>query len=81
MKRSYVQDDSGKVQAVRETTNDGRTSYLYRADDSISGLLLRGGKGECIEVADHDGDGTTRAYEADNSITGHLLHGGKGRAK
>lgn len=81
MARSYVRDSSGEVQAIRETTKDGSQSFLYKADNSVVGSLLHGGKGECTEVADHHKDGTTRAYEADTSVLGLLFHGGKGKEK
>lgn len=81
MQRSYVRGSDGEVEAIRETTNDGTRSYLYKADHSVIGALLHGGKGECIEVADHHKDGTTRAYEADTSVIGQLFWGAKGKEK
>jgi len=59
----------------RITSDDGRTSWLYKAD---GGLL---GPDSCIEIAEHHKDGKTDAYEVDNSIIGQLFHGGKGKHK
>jgi len=56
----------------RETSDDGRRSYLYETNGFVSNLE---------EVADHHKDGTTDAYEADNSILGCLFHGSKGNHK
>jgi hypothetical protein len=81
MARSYVRGSSGELEAIRETNKDGSQSSLYKADNSVVGALLFGGKGECIEVADHNKDGTTQAYEADTSVLGSLLFGGKGKEK
>ena len=80
-KRSCVRGHDGQVKAVRETAQDGQRSYLYKADNSVSGQLLHGGKGPCTEVADHKSDGTTKAYEADNSVFGQLFRDGKGKEK
>jgi hypothetical protein len=56
----------------RETSDDGKTSYLYESDGLSS---------HCVEVARHNDDGTTIATEADNSIVGQLFHGGMGAQK
>jgi hypothetical protein len=56
----------------RETTEDGRKSYLYETNELTS---------HCEEIADHHKDGTTDAYEVDDSIIGQLLYGGKGKHK
>ena len=53
----------------RVVSDDGKTSYLYKAD---GGLFH---PDSCIEIAEHHEDGTTDAYEVDNSILGGLLHG------
>jgi hypothetical protein len=63
----------------REVSKDGRESYLYEADTSVLGSLL--GTDRCVEVADHNPDGTTDAYEYDGSILGSLFHGGRGAHK
>jgi len=80
-KRSEVKDDDGNVTHVRITSDDGRTSELYEADNSILGTLLSDGTGKRVEVAEHHEDGTTDAYEADNSVLGTLITGGKGAKK
>ncbi|MBI2115569.1 MAG: hypothetical protein HYT85_10865 [candidate division NC10 bacterium] len=80
-KETYVRDESGKATHVRVTSDDGRTSWLYEADNSISGQLFHSGRGKCVEVAEHYPDGTTRAYEHDGSILGELFSGGKGKEK
>lgn len=79
-KKVFVEDDKGNITHVREVSSDGRTSWLYKADTSVGGQLLRGGKGELVEVDDHHKDGTTTAYEADNSLLGSLS-GSKGKRK
>ena len=79
-KKSYVRDFSGKITHVRVTSDDGRTSYLYKANEGLD-VPIHGIKGSCIEVADQKKDGTTTAYKADNSITGIFLYGGRGRRK
>jgi hypothetical protein len=81
MGRSYVRGNDGEVKAIRETSNDGRRSYLYEADKSVVGQLFHDGKGQCTEVADHHPDGTTTAYKADTSFFGLLFHDGKGEEK
>jgi len=79
--KTFVRDSSGKVTHVRETAEDGRRSYLYEVDDSVSGALLNDFKGKCVEVADHHPDGTTDAYEPDLGIAGTFLNDQKGRHK
>ncbi|HIE26157.1 TPA: hypothetical protein EYP66_02600 [Candidatus Poribacteria bacterium] len=80
-KKSYIRDTKGNVTAIRETSKDGRRSWQYKADNSVLGVLIYGGKGPLTEVADHHKDGTTQAYEADNSIIGGLLYDFKGAPK
>lgn len=80
-KRSWVKDEDGKAIAIRETSDDGRTSWLYEVDDSISGVLLNDAKGSCIEVQEHHEDGSSDAYEYDGSILNDLFHKGKGKHK
>jgi len=79
-KEEYVRDPSGKVTHIRDTSDDGRTSWLYEVNQGL-GLLISGPKGPCVEVAEHHEDGTTTAYEYDGSIIGMLFHGGKGKRK
>lgn len=79
-KKSYVRDSKENVTAIREVSNDKRHSYLYKADNSVSGLLIHGGKGALTEVAEHRG-GKTKAYEADTSFIGLLFYDGKGKPK
>ena len=66
-KREWVDENH-----YRETSDDGRRSYLYKTGGGFSDLE---------EVADHHEDGTTDAYEPDNSIIGSLFHGSKGKHK
>jgi hypothetical protein len=73
---SYVRDPSGEITHIRETSEDGGTSWLYEVSNSIWG-----GKGGCVEVAEHHEDGTTDAYEYDGGIIGSLFGGGKGGHK
>jgi hypothetical protein len=56
----------------RRTSDDGRTSYLYRTDGWFD---------YCEEIAEHHPDGTTDAYEVDDSILGQLFGSGKGSHK
>ena len=79
-KEEYVRDPSGKITHIRVTSDDGRTSYLYEANEGLD-VLLHGIKGPCVEVAEHHKDGTTDAYEADTSFFGLLFGGGKGKHK
>ena len=79
-KEEYVRDSSGKVTHVRVISDDGRTSYLHKANEGLD-ALLHGAKGACVEVAEHHKDGTTDAYEHDGSLIGMLFHGGKGKRK
>jgi hypothetical protein len=48
-KEEYVRDSSGKITHVRVTSDDGRTSYLYKANEGLD-VLLHGVKGPCVEV-------------------------------
>lgn len=80
-KTSYVKDSNGNVTHVRETSDDHRSSYLYEYDDSISGQLLNDGKGSCVEVTEHNPNGTSDSYEADDSLWGQIFGGGKGSHK
>ncbi len=80
-KEEFVRDSSGNVTHVRVTSDDGRTSWLYEKDNSVVGEFLGGGRGRCVEVADHHKDGTTDAYGKDDSIIGELFFGGKGKHK
>lgn len=80
-KSSWVRDNDGDCTHIRETSGDGRRSDLYKVDSSPSGLLIWGGKGDHLEVADHKSNGETKAYEADNSFFGSLLSGGRGKEK
>ena len=48
----------------RTVSDDGKTSYLYKAD---GGLL---GPDTCEEVAEHHSDGTTVAFKHDSSFDG-----------
>jgi hypothetical protein len=52
----------------RVTSDDSRTSYLYKADGGLFG------PDTCEEVAEHHSDGTTDAYEHDNSFDGKGAH-------
>ncbi len=79
-KEEYVRDESGNITHIRVTSDDGRTSYLYKANDSVSALVI-GAKGELVEVAEHNEDGTTVAHKADNSVSGWLLRGARGERK
>lgn len=54
----------------RIVSDDGRTSRLYEADGGLFG------PDTCVEVADHDTDGTTVAYEP----TDPLFTNGRGHA-
>ena len=81
MARSYIKNESGKVTGVRETSKDGRKSWTYEPDNSISGSLFGNGKGKCVDVTDHHKDGNSTSYEPDNSILGSLFGGGKGKRK
>ena len=66
-KESWVDKDHYRV-----TSDDGRTSWLYKTDGWFS---------HCVEVTEHHGDGTTDAYKHDDSVIGQLFHGGKGAHK
>ena len=66
-KKEWVDDNH-----YRETSDDGRRSYLWESNGWSSNLE---------EVAEHHKDGTTDAYEADNSIIGSVFHGSKGNHK
>ncbi|MFZ3011631.1 MAG: hypothetical protein WA060_01375 [Minisyncoccia bacterium] len=63
---------------IRIVDDDGRESRVYR---EAEGLLAPFTPDECIEVAVHDLDGTTRAYEYDDSLLATILHGNKGALK
>ena len=65
--KEWVDNDHYRV-----TSEDGRTSYLYKTDGWTS---------QCEEIAEHHKDGTTDAYEVDSSIIGALFHGSKGEHK
>jgi len=79
-KESYVRDSSGNVTHVDVTTDDGKTTYRHEANKGLD-ALISGAKGPCVEVTDHNKDGTSKSYEADNSILGTLFGGGKGKEK
>lgn len=81
MSKSYVKDNNGKTTHIRETSDDGKRSYLYEADSSIAGHFLTDGKGKLVELADHKPTGETKAYEPATGIIGTLLFGGKGKPK
>jgi len=66
MGRSWVDNSH-----YRDTTDDGKTSYLYEAG-TFSDTL--------IEIADHHSDGSTTAYEA-GGILDSIFSGGRGDAK
>jgi len=57
----------------RETSSDGRQSYLYEAGGLLSPSIL-------VEIADHHPDGTTTAYEP-GGIIDTLFGDGKGQKK
>lgn len=57
--KHWVDDDH-----YRTVSSDGKTSYLFKADGG--GFFTD----TCVEVADHNSDGTTDAYEPDNSLFG-----------
>jgi hypothetical protein len=57
---------------VRVTSDDGRTSYLYKVDMF--------GRRTCVEVTEHNSDGTTDAYEK-GGILDDIFWGGKGKHK
>lgn len=79
--KSFVRDSDGNITHVRETIDDGRTSRLYEYDDTLLGHILHDDKGECVEVAVHDPNGTTTAHEHDGSFIGEVFHGGRGEEK
>lgn len=79
-KKSWVRNRKGKATHIRETSEDGKKSYLYKVKGGLSGLIT-GPKGSCVEIAEHRDDGSTDAYEADTSLIGMLFHGGKGSKK
>jgi len=79
-KRSWARNDKGKITHIRETSEDGKRSCLYKVNTGLS-TLITGPKGPCVEVAEHHDDGTTDSYEADTSLIGMLFHGGKGSKK
>ena len=81
MKVSYIKNEKGEITSVRETTNDGRTSYSYKPDHSVIGSIFFGGKGECTDITEHHKSGSSDSYEPDNSIVGSLFFGGKGKHK
>ena len=56
----------------RQTSEDGKTSYLYETDKLTS---------HCVEVAQHHDNGKTDAYEYDGSFLGLMFNGGKGEHK
>jgi hypothetical protein len=66
--RSLVKDRDGNITHVRETSDDGRRSWLYEHDSSAVGGLLSGGRGKCVEYAEHNENGTTDAWEYDHSF-------------
>jgi hypothetical protein len=68
--KSYAKDENGTTTHIRETSDDGRASKLYRDDKHVY-----------VEVAERRKDGSTDAYVPDHSFLGQLLHGGKGRRK
>ena len=80
-KKSYVEDEHGKITHIRETSDDGSTSNLYKYDSSFLGQLFNGGRGDHVELAEHHKDGTTDAYVPDHSFLGQLFNGGKGERK
>ncbi len=77
-KTSYVRDDSGEVTHQRVTSDDGGSSWLYEHD---SGQVFGSGRDRCVEVADHNDDGTTDAYEYEGGFLAELFDGNKGAKK
>lgn len=58
---SWVEDENGNTIGVRETTDDGRKSYFYPAEDGFWGPKKT--SFYPTEVARHWDDGTTDAWE------------------
>lgn len=58
----------------RETSSDGRTSWLYE----VSGVIP---SSTCVEVTDHHSDGTSTAHEYDGSLLSSFTSGGRGDKK
>lgn len=59
----------------RVVSEDGKTSWVYEADGSLFGTDT------CIEVADHNIDGTTTAHNYEYGIMNSLTNGGRGDKK
>ncbi len=67
-KKVNVDDDHFRI-----VTDDGRMSWLYEKDGNFD---------RCIEVAEHNQDGTTDAWEYDNgTIVNFLFNNSKGEKK
>jgi hypothetical protein len=63
--RSYIKDEDGNIVAVRDTKDDGSSSYTYEYDGGIVNEILSviNPHAECGELLSHDlhdKDGTTR---------------------
>ncbi|MDP3955429.1 MAG: hypothetical protein Q8Q15_03650 [bacterium] len=72
-----TKSDGGQKQWVdkyhyRETSKDGRKSYLYKSDGWTS---------VCVEITDHHSHGKTDAYEVDRSIAAGIFGDMKGKHK
>lgn len=80
-KESIIRDDDGNPTHIRVTTDDGSRSILHEYDDSNLAGLIGDRKGERVEIADHNEDGTTDAYEYDNSLTSGLSGDHRGEQK
>jgi hypothetical protein len=80
-KRTVISDSYGTPTRIVETSDDGRKTDVYAADNSIAGSLFNGGKGDLLEVVDHHPDGTSTAYEGDDSFIGLTFFGGRGDRK
>ncbi len=85
-RESEVKDERGNVTHIRVVSEDGESSQLFKYDSSIAAHICNDHKGERVEVAEHNKDGTTTAYEADNSFYSRFLEHncgilGKGREK
>lgn len=72
-KQSYSKDSSGRVVEIRETSNDGRQSVVYKADQGLPSAILGPLKGDAVRVEDHHSNGTTRAYEADTGLFSRIF--------
>jgi hypothetical protein len=66
MGRSWVDDNH-----YRDTSEDGKTSYLYEAGTFSD---------TPVEIAEHHSDGSTTAYEV-GGILDSIFNGGKGDQK